>query len=243
MVVAKTATTTPPSRRNWITHSPRPSRQSPSRSNGCAPSGTSISRKPGRRNSGSGICTGFLRRSFRKESSRHEPPIRNGRTTGTSCSATSSGIAPAAPSVFPVADEQPAPDVYIPEHSEVVYSLLARGANVEAPAPVDRRKKVQFCGAAVCSAVGHGDILHIQARQAGCLRWQHTADTHSRRNARIPGSAGRGAGFGRGNRAVIGAQGNRGHSALETLVKRLTLRPGGRGSGAGRAARTSSSRR
>lgn len=40
-----------------------------------------------------------------------------------------------------VADEQPAPDVCIPESGKVVYSLPAREGNAEAP---DRKKKVQL---------------------------------------------------------------------------------------------------
>lgn len=53
---------------------------------------------------------------------------------------------PAAPSVLPVADEQPSPDVYIPESVKVVYSLPAREGNAKAP---DRKKKVQLCGATI----------------------------------------------------------------------------------------------
>ena len=56
---------------------------------------------------------------------------------------------PAAPSVLPVADEQPSPDVYIPERGKVVYSLPAREVNTETPTPVDRKKKVQLCGATI----------------------------------------------------------------------------------------------
>lgn len=52
------------------------------------------------------------------------------------------------PAAAPVADEQPAPDVCIPERGEVVYSLPAREASTEASAP-NRKKKVQLCGATI----------------------------------------------------------------------------------------------
>ena len=55
---------------------------------------------------------------------------------------------PAVPSVLPVADEQPSPDVYIPERGEVVYSLPAREASTEVSAP-NRKKEVQLCGATI----------------------------------------------------------------------------------------------
>ena len=68
---------------------------------------------------------------------------------GAQMEASTACAPPAAPSVLPVADEQPSPDVYIPERGEVVYSLPAREANARAPVPVDRKKKVQLCGATV----------------------------------------------------------------------------------------------
>ena len=68
---------------------------------------------------------------------------------GAQMEASTACAPPAAPSVLPVADEQPSPDVYIPERGEVVYSLPAREANARAPVPVDRKKKVQLCGATI----------------------------------------------------------------------------------------------
>ena len=67
---------------------------------------------------------------------------------GAQMEASTACAPPAAPSVLPVADEQPSPDVYIPERGEVVYSLPAREASTEASAP-NRKKEVQLCGATV----------------------------------------------------------------------------------------------